>query len=92
MAMGPETKNYCTGEGQQQFDRLTVLSVVSCTVGSHCLAMTSEQAEDFMCPVAVVISRVCKLARLLQLFVVTSNKHSKHSINPDINPNPMSNH
>jgi hypothetical protein len=63
MVMGPETNNCRTGEGQWQFDRPIVLSVLSRTVGSYYLPMTNEQTEDFMCPVVVMISRVCKLVR-----------------------------
>jgi hypothetical protein len=38
---------------------------------------------------AEVICRVCRLAIVLQLFVVTSNKHSVNSI---FNPNLVSTH
>jgi hypothetical protein len=44
-----------------------------------------EDWEDLVC--AVVICRVCRLVKVLQLFVVTSYKRS-----PIINPNPASNH
>jgi hypothetical protein len=33
-------------------------SVLSCTVSSHHLAKTSEQTEDFMCAVVIMIYRV----------------------------------
>jgi hypothetical protein len=42
-----------------------------------------------MCDTFVVICRVCKLVRLLELLVVTSYKCS---VNPIINPNPVSSH
>jgi hypothetical protein len=48
--------------------------VLRCVVSSHCLSMTSEQTEDFMCAVAVVIYSMCKLVTVcykhLQLPVV----------------------
>jgi hypothetical protein len=39
--------------------------LLSCIVSSHYLATTSEQTEDFMCAVVVVIHRMCKSVRLL---------------------------
>jgi hypothetical protein len=93
--MGPvglETKNHCTGKGHQQLHSQSVSqsrkSALSCSVSSRYLAMTSEQTENFMCAV-VVVYIVCKPVRLLQLFVVMSHKHS---INPIMNPNPVSSH
>jgi hypothetical protein len=58
---GPETKNDCAGECQQQFtglDWTAVESVSSSTVNSHYLVTTSEQTEDFMCDVVVAIYSV----------------------------------
>jgi hypothetical protein len=62
---GLETKNDCAGEGQQQLTRQTAQSVLSCIVGSRYLAKTSEQTEDFMHAVVVVIYRVRKSLKLL---------------------------
>jgi hypothetical protein len=53
------------GEGQQQFSREKVDSVLNCIVSSRYLAMTSEQTEGFACAVFIVICRVCKSVRLL---------------------------
>jgi hypothetical protein len=55
---GLGTKNDCAGEGQNQFTRPTVQSVLSCIVRSRYLATTSGQTEDFMCAVVVVIRSV----------------------------------
>jgi hypothetical protein len=65
----------------------SAVGVVSCIVSSCYLATTSKQTEDFICAVVVVICRVCDSVKLLHLFVVMSYKFS---INPIINPNPMS--
>jgi hypothetical protein len=62
-------------------------AVLSCIVSSRYLATTSEQTEDFMCAIVVVIYRVLKLVTVLQLIVLTSYKCS---INLTINPNLMS--
>jgi hypothetical protein len=40
------------------------LAVLNCIVSSQYPATTSEQTEDFMCNVVVVIYRVCKSVRL----------------------------
>jgi hypothetical protein len=85
------TKNYCAGEGPQQFTELgwTSEPVLSCTVSSRNLSRSSEQTQDFMGAVVVVIHSVCKSVRLLQSFAITSYKHS---INPIIHPNSISSH
>jgi hypothetical protein len=68
-------------------DRQTFQSVLSCIVSGRYLSATSGQTEN-VCAV-VVIYRMCKLVRLLEVFVVTSYKSS---VNPVINPNHVSSH
>jgi hypothetical protein len=88
-------KNDCAGEGHQQFNRPTEAreSIVNrrsdWAVSSCCLATTSERTEHFMHAVVIVIYRVGKSMRLLQLFVVTG---CKLSIKPIFSLNPMSSH
>jgi hypothetical protein len=94
-----ETKSDCAGEDQQQFTKQAASRksetgvagyqprVLSCIVRRRYQATTSEAAEDLM--FAAVICRVCRLGKLLKLFVVTSYKRSIHSI---INAKPVSGH
>jgi hypothetical protein len=84
--MGLGTEYHCAGEGLHQFSSQSVLS---CIVSGCYLATTSEQTEDFLCALVVVIYKVYKSVRLLQLFVVMSYKCS---VNPIINPNSVTNH
>jgi hypothetical protein len=72
-----ETMNHCAGEAQQQFSSKSIEPVMSCIANSRYLTTTSEQTE------------ACRLVRVSQLFAITNYKHS---INPIINPNPVSNH
>jgi hypothetical protein len=83
------TKNDCAVEGQQQFTRQKVQSVFNCIVSSHYLSTASEQTEDFVCAVVVVMYGVCKSVRLLYLFVVTRYKCLVNSV---FYPNAMSSH
>lgn len=81
MAMSPvglRTKHHCAGENRQQFGSQWVLGYM---VSSHYLANTSDQTEDFMWTVVVVICTVCAVFASY-----------KHSINTIINPNIMSSH
>jgi hypothetical protein len=63
--MGPETTTDCPGEDQQQIIWPKVQLVSSYTVRSSYIATTSEQTEDSMCAVGVVIYSVCRSVRLL---------------------------
>jgi hypothetical protein len=60
--------------------------VLSCIVRRRYQATTSEDIEDLM--FEAVICRVCRLVKVLQLFLVTS---CMCSVNPITNPNPVSN-
>jgi hypothetical protein len=42
------------------YDTLAVQGVLSCTTSSRYLAATSDQRENFMCAVVVMIYKVCK--------------------------------
>jgi hypothetical protein len=68
--VGLGTKNDCVGEHQQQFTRQTSKSALSFIVSSRYLTTTSEQTEDFMCAVVLMLSRLCESVRPLRLFVV----------------------
>jgi hypothetical protein len=57
-------------------------------VGNSSYYSAQKRAQECVL-VFVVICRMCKSVRLLQLFVVTNYKRS---VNPIINPNPVSSH
>jgi hypothetical protein len=62
----------------------SAVGVLSCTVRRRYQATTSEDLV-----LAVVVCRVFRLVKMLQLFVVTSYKPS---VNPIIDPDPVSSH
>jgi hypothetical protein len=56
-------------------------------VGCHCLVTTSDAKDNSV--FVAVICRMCRLVRMLLLFVVMNYKGS---VNPVTNPNPISSH
>lgn len=56
-------------------------------IRSCCQVLTSENRTDLVC--AIVIYSMCRLVRMLWLFVISSHKHS---VNPVIKPTPVSGH